>query len=157
MLRLSIELRNCGGEIFARRELLIHSTMFAKQLRLVHQGEERPPELEAALNLRSQHNFVMVPKIKRRRMTRQDAATVSRMPSSGCGMNSGPLRCNLFAPKLEPGRTKLERHLTSFRKRRGFDDSCRTRENLRDRGRTGLSPYRPDHPAAADPIRGNTC
>jgi cytochrome P450 len=75
--------RNCIGEIFARREMLIHSTMFAKQLRLVYEGEERPPELEAAVNLRSQHDFVMVPKIKRRRMTRQDAATVGRIPSSG--------------------------------------------------------------------------
>jgi cytochrome P450 len=91
MLPFSIGPRNCIGEIFARLEMQIHLTMFAKHLRLGY-DEERPPELEAAVNLRSKHDFVMVPKFRASmdeaagyRDGRSDAE-----PPNGSGMNSCP-------------------------------------------------------------------
>lgn len=63
MLPFSVGPRNCIGEIFARLEMQIHLVMIARQLRLGY-DEEKPPELEAAVNLRSKHDFVMTPEIR---------------------------------------------------------------------------------------------
>ena len=59
----SVGARNCIGEIFARLEMQIHLMTIAKQLRLGYE-EEKAPELEAAVNLRSKYDFVMVPEIR---------------------------------------------------------------------------------------------
>jgi cytochrome P450 len=63
MLPFSIGPRNCIGEIFARLEMQIHLMMIAKQLRLGC-DEQKPPELDAAVNLRSKYDFVMIPEIR---------------------------------------------------------------------------------------------
>jgi cytochrome P450 len=63
MLPFSVGPRNCIGEIFARLEMQIHLTMIAKQLRLGY-DEAKAPELEAAVNLRSKHDFIMSPEIR---------------------------------------------------------------------------------------------
>jgi hypothetical protein len=41
----------------------IHLMTIAKQLRLGY-DEEKPPELDAAVNLRSKYDFVMIPEIR---------------------------------------------------------------------------------------------
>jgi cytochrome P450 len=63
MLPFSVGPRNCIGEVFARLEMQIHLMTIAKQLRLGY-DEEKPPELDAAVNLRSKYDFVMIPEIK---------------------------------------------------------------------------------------------
>lgn len=63
MLPFSIGPRNCIGEFFARTEMQIHLMTIAKQLRLRFVAE-KPPELEAAVNLRSKHDFIMYPELK---------------------------------------------------------------------------------------------
>jgi cytochrome P450 len=63
MLPFSVGPRNCIGEIFARLEMQIHLTTIAKQLRLGY-DEKKPPELDAAVNLRSKYDFVMIPEIR---------------------------------------------------------------------------------------------
>jgi cytochrome P450 len=55
--------RNCIGEFFARVEMQIHLMTIAKQLRLRY-VEKTLPELDAGVNLRSKHEFVMTPEIK---------------------------------------------------------------------------------------------
>jgi cytochrome P450 len=55
--------RNCIGEFFARVEMQIHLMTIAKQLRLRY-AEKALPELDAGVNLRSKHEFVMTPEIK---------------------------------------------------------------------------------------------
>jgi len=63
MLPFSVGPRNCVGEVFARIEMQVHLMMVAKPLRLRY-VEERPPELDIGVNLRSKHDFVMRPEIK---------------------------------------------------------------------------------------------
>jgi cytochrome P450 len=64
----------CIGESFARLEMQIHLMTIAKQLRRRCCGEA-PVELEAGLNLRNKHDFIMTPEIKRvsRLITRSQA------------------------------------------------------------------------------------
>jgi cytochrome P450 len=63
MLPFSVGPRNCIGENFARLEMQIHLMTIAKQLRLAY-DEEKPPELDPGVNLRSKHDFMMMPEIK---------------------------------------------------------------------------------------------
>jgi cytochrome P450 len=55
--------RNCIGEPLARLEMQIHLTMVGNKLRLRYESE-KPLELEAGVNLRSRHDFVMFPEIR---------------------------------------------------------------------------------------------
>jgi cytochrome P450 len=55
--------RNCVGEFFARIEMQIHLMTIAKRLRLRY-VEKALPELNAGVNLRSNHDFIMSPEIK---------------------------------------------------------------------------------------------
>jgi cytochrome P450 len=52
--------RNCIGESLARLEMQIHLMVIAKQLRLTY-VPTRPLELEAGVNLRNKHDFIMTP------------------------------------------------------------------------------------------------
>jgi cytochrome P450 len=63
MLPFSVGPRNCIGEFLARVEMQIHLMTIAKQLRLRYLGGN-PPELEAGINLRAKHDFVMIPEVK---------------------------------------------------------------------------------------------
>jgi cytochrome P450 len=63
MLPFSVGPRNCVGESFARLEMQIHLITIAKHLRLSYH-ENKPPELDAGVNLRSKHDFVMAPEIR---------------------------------------------------------------------------------------------
>ena len=56
--------RNCIGEHFARMEMLVHLLTIAKRLRLRY-VPLRPIELDAGVNLRCQHDFIMYPENKR--------------------------------------------------------------------------------------------
>jgi len=55
--------RNCIGELFARTEMQIHLMTIARYLRLRYL-QSMPIELEAGVNLRSKHDFVMHPEAK---------------------------------------------------------------------------------------------
>jgi cytochrome P450 len=55
--------RNCVGESLARLEMQIHLMTIARELRL-HHAAKALPELEAGVNLRSKHNFIMTPEVK---------------------------------------------------------------------------------------------
>lgn len=55
--------RNCVGESLARLEMLIHLVTVARNLRL-HYATAATPELEAGVNLRSRHDFIMRPEAK---------------------------------------------------------------------------------------------
>jgi cytochrome P450 len=55
--------RNCVGESLARLEMKIHLMTVARELQL-HYSAEALPELEAGVNLRSKHDFIMTPEIK---------------------------------------------------------------------------------------------
>ena len=56
--------RNCIGELLARVEMQIHLMITAKRLRLRYEDKAQP-EMEAGVNLRSKHDFVMIPELKR--------------------------------------------------------------------------------------------
>lgn len=60
MLPFSAGPRNCIGEFLARIEMQIHLVMVARQLRLRY-VQTRPIELDAGVNLRSKHDFIMMP------------------------------------------------------------------------------------------------
>jgi len=60
MLPFSAGPRNCIGEFLARIEMQIHLMMVAKQLRLRY-VQTMPIELDAGVNLRSKHDFIMMP------------------------------------------------------------------------------------------------
>ena len=60
MLAFSAGPRNCIGENLARLEMLIHMKMLAGKIRLRHLKRE-PAELDLGVNLRSKHDFIMVP------------------------------------------------------------------------------------------------
>ena len=55
--------RNCVGESLARMEMQIHLMTIAKKLRL-HHVMVAMPELDAGVNLRSKHDFIMTPEVK---------------------------------------------------------------------------------------------
>jgi cytochrome P450 len=55
--------RNCVGELLARTEMQIHLMVIAERLRLRFVGD-KPPELDAAVNLRSKNDFIMDPQLK---------------------------------------------------------------------------------------------
>ncbi len=63
MLPFSAGPRNCVGELLARIEMEIHLIAIAKELRL-RLAEEKPPELDVGVNLRSKHDFIMNPELK---------------------------------------------------------------------------------------------
>ena len=63
MLAFSAGPRNCIGEYLSRLEMQIHLMTIAKRLRLRYAGET-PPALDAGVNLRSKHDFVMIPEIR---------------------------------------------------------------------------------------------
>jgi cytochrome P450 len=62
MIPFSAGPRKCIGESLARIEMQIHLMTIAKHLRLRSVGEQ-PIELEAGVNLRNKHDFIMTPEI----------------------------------------------------------------------------------------------
>jgi cytochrome P450 len=62
MIPFSAGPRKCIGESFARIEMQIHLMMIAKHLRLRSVGAQ-PIQLEAGVNLRNKHDFIMTPEI----------------------------------------------------------------------------------------------
>jgi cytochrome P450 len=62
MIPFSAGPRKCVGEMFARVEMQMHVAMIAKRLRLRSVGGQQI-ELEAGVNLRNKHDFVMVPEL----------------------------------------------------------------------------------------------
>jgi cytochrome P450 len=65
MLPFSAGPRKCIGEFFARIEMQIHLMTIARHLRLGSVDGNRV-ELEAGVNLRNKHDFIMTPEIKAR-------------------------------------------------------------------------------------------
>jgi cytochrome P450 len=63
MLAFSAGPRNCIGEHLARNEMQIHLMIVAKRLRLRY-VQTRQLELDAGVNLRSKHDFIMTPELK---------------------------------------------------------------------------------------------
>jgi cytochrome P450 len=63
MMPFSSGPRNCIGEFLARVEMQIHLMIIAKHLRLRY-VQSRPIELDAGVNLRSKHDFIMYPHLK---------------------------------------------------------------------------------------------
>jgi cytochrome P450 len=59
----SVGPRNCIGAAFARIEMQIHLMTIARYLRLRY-VQSRPIEIEAGVNLRSKHDFIMYPEAK---------------------------------------------------------------------------------------------
>ena len=57
--------RTCIGEEFARLEMLIHTALVAREIRLRYVPQQ-PIELECQVNLRMRHNLVMSPEARRR-------------------------------------------------------------------------------------------
>jgi cytochrome P450 len=55
--------RNCVGALFARIEMQIHLMTIAKYIRLRY-IQSKPIELEAGVNLRSKHDFIMHPEAR---------------------------------------------------------------------------------------------
>jgi cytochrome P450 len=62
MLPFSAGPRKCIGESFARIEMQIHLMTIAKHLRL-RSVSEQSIQLEAGVNLRNKHDFIMTPEI----------------------------------------------------------------------------------------------
>jgi cytochrome P450 len=62
MIPFSAGPRKCIGESLARIEMQIHLMTIAKHLRLRSVGEQ-PIQLEAGVNLRNKHDFIMTPEI----------------------------------------------------------------------------------------------
>ncbi len=62
MIPFSAGPRKCIGESFARMEMQIHLMMIAKHLRL-RSVSEQSIQLEAGVNLRNKHDFIMTPEI----------------------------------------------------------------------------------------------
>ena len=62
MIPFSAGPRKCIGESLARIEMQIHLMTIAKHLRLRSVGEQ-PIQLEAGVNLRNKHDFIMTPEM----------------------------------------------------------------------------------------------
>jgi cytochrome P450 len=62
MIPFSAGPRNCIGELFARIEMQIHLMIIARHLRLRY-VEGQPLELDIGVNLRSKHDFIMIPEL----------------------------------------------------------------------------------------------
>ncbi len=63
MLPFSAGPRKCVGEMFARVEMQIHLMTIAKHLRFRCLSEQ-PIQLDAGVNLRNKHDFIMTPEIR---------------------------------------------------------------------------------------------
>jgi cytochrome P450 len=63
MLPFSAGPRNCIGEVFARTEMQVHLMTVASRIRLAYINRD-PLKFEAGVNLRSRHDFMMLPEIK---------------------------------------------------------------------------------------------
>jgi cytochrome P450 len=63
MLPFSTGPRTCVGEVLARVEMQLHLMIIAKELRLDF-IDRQIPEFDAEVNLRSKHDFIMVPALK---------------------------------------------------------------------------------------------
>jgi len=63
MLPFSVGPRNCIGEFLARVEMQIHLMTIVKHLHLRYE-DRTPPEIDAGINLRSKHDFIMTPELK---------------------------------------------------------------------------------------------
>ena len=63
MLSFSAGPRKCIGESLARIEMQIHVMTIAKYLRLRY-THNKPMEIDAAVNLRGQYDFIMAPEIR---------------------------------------------------------------------------------------------
>ena len=92
VLPFSVGPRSCIGESFSRLEMQIHLIMVAKRLRLRYE-QTKPLEIEAGINLRSKHDFIMTPEL--------------RVASGGITSNSGS------SAKRTPGRLKERRRRAS--------------------------------------------
>jgi cytochrome P450 len=66
--------RNCIGESFARIEMQLHLLIIARHLRLRHE-QSQPIALDAGVNLRSRHDFIMYPELR-------SAETSAELPAS---------------------------------------------------------------------------
>ena len=64
MLAFSAGPRSCVGESLARLEMQIHLMIIAQELRLRY-DDKVPMEFEFEVNLRSKHDFVMTPQVRR--------------------------------------------------------------------------------------------
>lgn len=62
-LPFSVGPRSCIGEYFSRLEMQIHLIMVGKRLELRY-DERKPLELQAGINLRSKHDFIMTPNLR---------------------------------------------------------------------------------------------
>ena len=65
--------RNCIGALFARIEMQIHVMVIAKRLRLRY-NKTGPIDLDAGVNLRSKHDFLMFPEVKIAKIARAAAS-----------------------------------------------------------------------------------
>jgi cytochrome P450 len=63
MIPFSAGPRRCIGESLARMEMQVHLMTIAKHLRMRAVGEQMI-ELEAGVNLRNKHDFIMIPEIR---------------------------------------------------------------------------------------------
>ncbi len=63
MIPFSAGPRNCIGSLFALVEMQIHLSVIAQHLRLRY-VQSTPLELEAGVNLRSKHEFIMYPELR---------------------------------------------------------------------------------------------
>ena len=87
MLPFSAGPRKCIGESFARIEMQIHLMTIAKHLRL-RSDSEQSIQLEAGVNLRNKHDFIMTPEIIPSEETLTKEATPTQRQRSCAGMVS---------------------------------------------------------------------
>jgi cytochrome P450 len=83
MLPFSAGPRKCIGEFLARIEMQTHLITIARQLRLRY-VDGKPPELDAGVNLRSKHDFIMTPEIKALAGCRKTVARTPLEARAGC-------------------------------------------------------------------------
>lgn len=73
MLPFSAGPRKCIGEMLARIEMQFHLMIIVRRLHLTFESET-VPEMDAGVNLRSKHDFVMIPEFSRHQHEVQAAA-----------------------------------------------------------------------------------